>query len=111
MSWVDAVEHCYLRTVGGEIGQSLGWRLATVQELGTIIEPMTIGTPKLPAGHPFTGISGIFLAATTDSNSAYAAYRWDSDYGTYASSWNKGYSDGGRAWCVRSASGFDITTH
>lgn len=38
-----AVDHCYKRTVGGEIGQSLGWRLPTTVELGTLIEPLTGG--------------------------------------------------------------------
>ena len=109
MTWIEAVDHCYRRLVSGEIGESFGWRLATIEEIGTIIEPTTAGTPKLPTGHPFTGISGIFWTATTDPDSSGKAYRWDSDAATLPifDTYTKGYP-GGRAWCVRSASGFDI---
>ena len=109
-TWYDSVIHCYLRTVGGEVGQSMGWRLATAQEYGTLIEPMAGGTPYLPSGHPFTGISGWFWTATTkpDSASVGGAYRWDSDSGASLTAWNKGFPDTGRAWCVRSPSGFDV---
>ena len=104
----DTVEHCYLRTVGGEVGQSLGWRLPTAMELGTLIEPMAGGAPYLPTGHPFTGISGKFWTATREVNSSASFYYWDSDFGII-----KGpvitYGINGRGWCVRTASGFDIS--
>jgi len=36
------------------IGNRVGWRLPTVQELMSLIDPSAPGLLKLPAGHPFT---------------------------------------------------------
>jgi hypothetical protein len=103
--WDSSVEHCYNRTVGGEIGQSMGWRLPTIDELFTLVEPMTVGTPKLPAGHPFSGIAGEYWTATTrPAPNVSDAYSWDSDTAA-VSTWNKVATR--RAWCVRAPSGYD----
>jgi len=104
MDWGPAVAYCWDRTVLGEIGASKGWRLPTVEELMTLVEPTTIGTPKLPAGHPFTGISGIFWTATADTANSNVKYTWDSDTDSLTSQVT---FPGRRAWCVRAPGGFD----
>lgn len=106
MTWDDAVDHCWDRTVAGEIGASKGWRLPTVEELGTLIEPTTVGNPKLPAGHPFIGISGLFWTATASTGNTFEKYYWDSDTTSFDISTNT-YSVPMRAWCVRAPGGFD----
>ncbi len=109
-TWYQAVSNCYARTVAGEIGQSLGWRLATIQELGTLVEPMAGGAPYLPAGHPFTvSLGDIFWAATTSPASGVSneAFAWDTDFGDIIT-FTLDKSLTAKAWCVRSPSGFDI---
>jgi hypothetical protein len=48
-TWLEAVGHCY----GRNIGNRLGWRLATVEELTSLIDPAESLPRFLPAGHPF----------------------------------------------------------
>ena len=57
--WASAVDRCYRRTVGGlaQIGGRLspgrkGWRLPTVEELASLVDPSQ-ELPALPSGHPF----------------------------------------------------------
>ncbi len=107
--WDQAVDFCYLRTVAGEIGQSKGWRLPTSVEIGTLIDPMTGATPKLPAGHPFIGISGQYWTATRSAANTSQMYFWDSDFGQGIGGPIISYGINGQAWCVRSPSGFDIS--
>jgi hypothetical protein len=40
------------------VDNRLGWRLPTVQELATLMDP-SVG-PALPAGHPFNHVRGVF---------------------------------------------------
>src|SRR5262245_25185010 len=47
-TWVLAQRVCVQRTVGA--GHRLGWRLPTVQELLSLMDP-TRNPPSLPAGH------------------------------------------------------------
>jgi hypothetical protein len=46
-----------LTCIGQSTGGRMGWRLPTVQELMSLLDPATSGasTPGLPAGHPFGG--------------------------------------------------------
>ncbi len=37
------------------IGNRKGWRLPTVQELATLVDPSEV-EPSLPSGHPFDGV-------------------------------------------------------
>lgn len=106
MTWDDAVDHCWDRTVAGELYYNKGWRLPTVEELGTLIEPPTDGAPELPAGHPFAGISGLYWTATADTGNTFEKYYWDSSTTSFAISANT-YSVPMRAWCVRAPGGFD----
>jgi hypothetical protein len=50
-NWFDALSHCNALTVGNR----MGWRLPTLQELASLVDPSVLGTsPTLPAGHPFS---------------------------------------------------------
>jgi|SRR4051812_4230900 hypothetical protein len=52
LTWVAASQVCIQRTTGGR----LGWRLPTIQEIGSLFDPNASTLPPLPAGHPFLGI-------------------------------------------------------
>jgi hypothetical protein len=49
--WGDANDQCWNHTSGGR----KGWRLASVEEFASLIDPAEEGSPTcaLPAGHPF----------------------------------------------------------
>jgi len=65
-SWDSARYLCVNHTTGGQ----QGWRLPSVQELGSLVDPNQTN-PALPPGHPFsnivTGFNQIYWSATTDA--------------------------------------------
>ena len=64
-TWATASAYAYSKTVGGR----KGWRLPTVEELASLVDPTTI--PVLPSGHPFTNVrSGHYWSATTTAGDA-----------------------------------------
>jgi hypothetical protein len=68
---VQASFHCNRSTVGGR----QGWRLPTIQELASLIDPTVPSPgPMLPAGHPFTNVqdAGYWSATTFASNTSLA---------------------------------------
>ncbi len=53
--WANALRRCY----DLEIGNRKGWRLPTIEELASLVDPSQ-NQPALPAGHPFEGVvSGV----------------------------------------------------
>jgi Protein of unknown function (DUF1566) len=65
----NAVSECY-NTM--EIGNRKGWRVPTIEELGSLVDP-TQNSPALPAGHPFVNVqNGIYWSGTT-------LVKWDFD--------------------------------
>ena len=68
----NAREECATKTIGGQ----RGWRLPSVHELASLINP-TQSNPALAAGHPFsnvqTGPNG-YWTATTDAEATAAAW-------------------------------------
>jgi hypothetical protein len=75
----NAVFGCYNKVVGGRFG----WRLPTIEELSTLVDPSQgecAVSPPLPAGHPFQNVSpgGAFWAITTDQADDTIAYAWRS---------------------------------
>jgi hypothetical protein len=102
-TWLFAQVHC---TQNLTLGNRRGWRLPTIQELASLVDP-SVGSPgpALPAGHPFTNVqSSTYWSATTYSNNADVA-------------WFVDFSNGGVntvdkpsaffAWCVRGGQGVD----
>jgi hypothetical protein len=96
-TWFEAQSDCLTRTVGGR----LGWRLPTVQELASLVDPMGPPFDKRPSGSPFTNIRGFYWSSTTDMKDDTRAL----DVGFYCNAcvgdyWYK--SAAGRdVWCVR----------
>jgi len=63
--WATAFRACN----GESLGNRKGWRLPTLQELASLVDPTQSG-PALPAGHPFTNVSltpSGYWSATTDA--------------------------------------------
>ena len=65
IDWAGAQFQCNRLTVGNR----KGWRLPTVQELASLLDPSVAftGVPALPIGHPFTLASVFYWSATSDS--------------------------------------------
>jgi Protein of unknown function (DUF1566) len=103
--WQDASDQCITKTVGNR----KGWRLPTIQELTSLIDPTAPPPgPTLPVGHPFQNVqmSNYWSASTYASDSRDA---WIVQFGI-------GVSDGVKAiykiaplyvWCVRGHQGVD----
>jgi hypothetical protein len=101
-TWIDASKHCVPLSLGGR----KGWRLPTIEELASLIDPTVAAPgPKLPAGHPFTVQSlDFYWSATTFAPNASGA-------------WNVLFINGDvdfldksntlLAWCVRGGQGRD----
>jgi hypothetical protein len=63
--WHNAINYCRDLTVGNR----KGWRLPTVEELSSIVDPSQ-SNPALPSGHPFVDVqSTIYLSITSDDSS------------------------------------------
>ena len=92
--------YCVEKTVGSR----KGWRLPTVEELASLVNPAA-SNPALPAGHPFTNVQ----------NSVY----WSSTVYPYDGGWFAVWFDTGMVypyiktvntiytWCVRGGRGSD----
>jgi Protein of unknown function (DUF1566) len=94
-----AVARCYSRSVGGR----RGWRLPTVEEISSLIDP-TQTNPTLATGHPFTGVQNDGYWSITSTPGGISAYF--RNFGTGVLGIN-GTSQLERAWCVRGGHGFD----
>lgn len=94
-NWTGARFHCASRTIGGR----KGWRLPSVHELASLVDPSVIPGPTLPVGHPFTNIQ--------------PAHYWSASSfaGKPLYAWNVGFimgmvhyiktTDSHNVWCVR----------
>jgi hypothetical protein len=62
-SWAVALDHCATKTVGNR----MGWRLPTLQELASLVDPAAADTfgRRLPPGHPFIGIEDNYYWSST----------------------------------------------
>ena len=102
-TWVDALSHCTQKTVGGR----KGWRLPTIEELASLVEP-TNASPALPDGHPFTLTiaqeDGFYWSATTFAGSTGFAWGVSFNFGGVDVG-DKG--DNVFVWCVRGGQGID----
>ena len=108
-NWTSAQWSCNTRTVGGR----KGWRLPTLQELASLIDPNNPGgDPDLPPGHPFSNVaSGIYWSATTEH---VPLFFHDNDH-AWLVFFNTGTVDNAgfkpddtyHVWCVRGGQGVD----
>ena len=105
IGWFDAVAGCD----GLNVASRLGWRLPSLQELTSLVDP-TQNNPALPAGGPFQGIASFlgsvyWTAATaeTDANAAKAVNFSDGSI-TQIVKLQLLPLQGARYWCVRGGS-------
>jgi hypothetical protein len=94
-NWSGARFQCTSRTIGGR----KGWRLPSVHELASLVDPSVSPGPTLPPGHPFVNVQ----AAHYWSATAFA--------GKASHAWNVGFimgmvhdikiTDKHNVWCVR----------
>jgi hypothetical protein len=98
---VDASIHCVQLSKGGR----KGWRLPTIQDLASLIDP-TQSNPVLPSGHPFSNVrSAVYWSATSFAGDTAGAWRVDF-FGGFVGGADKSI-DGVLAWCVRGGPGVD----
>jgi hypothetical protein len=95
--WGNRAFDCLARVIGGR----RGWRLASIHELMTLVDP-TVTDPALPAGHPFLNVSAAdghhFWSATASAQFATAAFYMNLFNGTPDDTLKTFQF---RAWCVR----------
>ena len=99
--WFQALAFCAQRTVGNR----KGWRLPSVQELASLVDPTVPSPgPTLPADHPFGSNvqSDYYWSASTQANSATGAWLvffYGGNVGTASVSFTS------LVWCVRGGPG------
>jgi Protein of unknown function (DUF1566) len=100
-NWSDSRFHCASRTIGGR----KGWRLPSVHELASLVDPSVIPGPTIPAGHPFTNVQPTHYWSATSFT------------GKPSFAWNVGFimgmvhyvktTDRHNVWCVRGGNNAD----
>jgi len=101
--WIDARLKCLNKPVPA-VGGTRGWRLPSIPELASLVDPSVSLGLKLPPGHPFlTVASGTYWSATTSASNG-------SSFGT-GSILSVSFDDGlvgttskgspANYWCVR----------
>lgn len=100
-NWIEARFACAKRTIGGR----MGWRLPSLHELASLLDPSVKPGPTVPAGHPFANVQ--------------AAHYWSatSFAGKPTHAWNVGFIMGmvhdlkttekHNVWCVRGGNNAD----
>lgn len=97
IEWADASTQCFNKAIGGR----KGWRLSSVTELASLIDP-SVASPAFPAGHPFiANLSHPFASSTRVGTGGIVVYF---ETGTVIVA---GIS--GQAWCVRG--GMDVDAY
>jgi hypothetical protein len=104
-NWETAQFHCNQLTTGGR----LGWRLPTIQELASLVDPSVAPPgPTLPNGHPFSNVQQSFYWSATTS-AGFANYAWfvkfNSGLVNLDIHFDKSFSFA--VWCVRGGQGVD----
>lgn len=99
--WFGALSYCNNLTVGNR----MGWRLPTLQELASLLDPsVPIPGPALAAGHPFSNVqSSSYWSATTYSEVDFVAWVVNFGGGDHVLNANKGGDL--FVWCVRGGHG------
>jgi hypothetical protein len=102
--WFGAQERCnHLIT-----GNRLGWRLPTLQELASLVDPTVSPGPTLPRGNPFSDVqSAFYWSATTNARDTSNAWVVNFHDGTVFGGGTKQEGITLNVWCVRGGQGVD----
>ena len=106
-TWAAASDYCYSTNIAGKAG----WRLPTVEELRSLVDPTAPAPPKLPVGHPFSADDIIatsidfYWTATTSNASTANAYVLTFFSGNVNGT--KAKSESHYTWCVRGGTAHD----
>jgi hypothetical protein len=95
MSWIDARAACANKDVGGR----KGWRLPSISELASLVDPSVRSGPTLPLDHPFTNLlMDVYWSATTVADNPKSAWLvfFDTGKATFAFKTITFH-----VWCVR----------
>jgi len=99
--WEGAQLHCNQLSKGNRYG----WRLPTIQELASLMDPSQ-SNPVLPSGHPFSNVqlqmSKYWSATTYANSSAWGMLFAGGEVHSAVKSSNDGF-----AWCMRGGQGVD----
>ena len=101
ITWNSARFHCANLTVGDSIKKRKGWRLPSVHELASLLDPTNPGgNPDLPAGAPFVGVqSSRYWSVTTSVDDP--TFAWDVFFVNGLVTDNNKTNGSGFVWCVR----------
>ena len=95
VTWGTARSQCVNRTIGGR----KGWRLPSVSELTSLIDPTVAAPgPTLQAGHPFVVQSARYWSASTTTDAP--TFAWFVNFSN-GSEFNFSKTGTCHAWCVR----------
>ena len=105
-AWANASDSCYTATIAGRGG----WRLPTIEELRSLVDPTAPAPPKIPVGHPFSeadiidsSIDFYWTQTTSNVNTANAyAVTFFSGNATTKAKTEQHYR-----WCVRGGEAHD----
>jgi hypothetical protein len=95
VSWTDARAACADKDVGGR----KGWRLPSISELASLVDPSMATGNTLPLGHPFTNVQlDVYWSATTVAGTPNSAWLVFFDTGKVLNGFK---TITFHAWCVR----------
>jgi hypothetical protein len=70
LSWTDARTACADKDVGGR----KGWRLPSISELASLLDPSVRTGPTLPMDHPFTNVYDVYWSVSTVTDNQKSAW-------------------------------------
>jgi len=103
--WAAAESSCAGQFSGGRSG----WRLPTIEEFNSLIDPNAQAAPFLPEGHPFVGASpdvGYWTATTYSLDASLARVSYLDLSGGNGPKFSANSNDWRLYWCVRGGQGF-----
>jgi hypothetical protein len=101
-NWYDAQAHCNALSLGNR----LGWRLPTIQELASLVDASVVSAPPLPHGNPFQNVQlFVYWSANTQSTDINSAWWLNFNDGGVAA--NSAKTNSSYVWCVRGGQGVD----
>ena len=103
-TWANASSSC----LRARLGNRAGWRLPTINELGSVLDPSATAGPALPTGHPFVGFAAneIIWSATPsgETSGSYRTGGWLSTVVGFFAIFDRNDTPNNpliQTWCVR----------